>query len=291
MPAQPDPVTVLEAVDMKANNLETIGGNAIHVTHWGTTGPRVVMVHGSAQGSAVGGTRHFSAQARLGDRGWRVIVPDRPGHGQSPAPDRPDDPELDGRWVAELLGDGAHLVGHSFGGAVALAAAARRPSAVRSLTLIEPALQKVAVDLAPVRRFGLQVLASKIFSLSMASRARKFSALIRIPDDIRGGRSQEELTRMGQGIMALRLPTREEIQRNFKIIRDAQIPLLVVSGGWSPALEAVADRAAQLGGGKRLVIESPHHFPQLVSEEFNMALAGFMRAADGIERPLAPSKP
>ena len=117
----------------------------LNITRWGDAGPRVVMVHGSAQGSRVGGARHFSKQAALKDRGWQIVVPDRPGHGLSRAPGRPDDAELDGEWVAEMLEGGAHLVGHSFGGAVALAAAARRPEAVYSLTLIEPAMQALSL--------------------------------------------------------------------------------------------------------------------------------------------------
>ena len=36
-------------------------------------------------------------------------------------------------------GDGAHLVGHSYGGLAVLFAAARRPEATLSLTLLEPA--------------------------------------------------------------------------------------------------------------------------------------------------------
>lgn len=32
---------------------------SIHVTRWGPAGPRVVMVHGSSQGSEVGGDGHF----------------------------------------------------------------------------------------------------------------------------------------------------------------------------------------------------------------------------------------
>ena len=40
--------------------------------------------------------------------------------------------------MADLLGSGAHLAGFSYGGVIALLAAARRPEAVRSLTVIEP---------------------------------------------------------------------------------------------------------------------------------------------------------
>src|SRR5271165_4633819 len=113
---------------------------SIHVARWGHSGPRVVLVHGGAQGTPVGGESNFRAQQPLAQEGWQLIVPDRPGHGRSPDPGRPDDAEADGAWVAALLEDGAHLVGHSFGGCVALAAAARRPEAVRSLTLIEPGM-------------------------------------------------------------------------------------------------------------------------------------------------------
>ena len=38
-----------------------------------------------------------------------------------------------------MTGDGAHLVGHSYGGLGVLFAAARRPAATLSLTLLEPA--------------------------------------------------------------------------------------------------------------------------------------------------------
>lgn len=262
------------------DDLSMVGNTPIWLTRWGAEGERVVMVHGSAQGSEVGGAKHFAAQERLAARGWQVLVPDRPGHGRSPSPGRPDDAELDSAWVAELLGDGAHLVGHSFGGAVALAAAARRPGAVRSLTLIEPALQKLATDNADVRRFGISVLLSRIFALSMASRARKFAKLVRIPDEIRGGRSPEQLRRMGEGLSQLRLPDKAAITNQLVQMRDANVPMLVVTGGWSPAFEATADRVADIGGARRLVIASAHHFPQSVSDEFNVVLDEFMRRAE-----------
>ena len=139
----------------------------------------------------------------------------------------------------------------------------------------------LATDNADVRRFGVSALLSRIFSLSMASRARKFAKLVRIPDEIRGGRSPEQLRRMGEGLSQLRLPNRQAtITHQLVRMRDSHVPMLVVTGGWSPAFEATADRVAEIGDARRLVIESPHHFPQLVSDEFNVVLDGFMRGAE-----------
>ncbi len=257
-----------------------MGSETIHVTQWGEAGPKLVLVHGSAQGSKVGGDAHFAAQQRLSERGWQLIVPDRPGHGRSSNPGRPDDAELDGALVADLLGDGAHLVGHSFGGAVALAAAAQRPEAVRSLTLIEPALQKLAADDPRVRRFVLKIVGILLFSFSPAQRVRRFADLVGIPPEIRGGKDEAEMKAMGQALSRLKLPTRNEIRKQLETVRQAGIPLLVVSGGWSPAFTAVGDRTAEIGGGEHRIIPCPHHFPNLISDEFNEMLAAFMHAAD-----------
>jgi pimeloyl-ACP methyl ester carboxylesterase len=68
---------------------------------------------------------------------------DRRGFGESPDIER-SDYEVDASDVAKLLGDGAHLVGHSYGGAVAMLAAGLRPPIVRSLTLIEPSAFRLA---------------------------------------------------------------------------------------------------------------------------------------------------
>ena len=252
----------------------------VYVTRWGDAGSRVIMVHGSGQGSKVGGDGHFARQERLAGQGWQLLVPDRPGHGRSPAPGRPDDAEADGIWVAGLLEDGAHLVGHSFGGAVALAAAARRPGAVRSLTVIEPAMQKLAIHSPHVRRLVLTMIGINLFSLSDASRIRKVAQLLGIPDEIRGGKDPAELAAMGRSMRKLKIPAKADIRRELEMIRDAGIPFMVVSGGWSPAFEATCDAVAALGGGRREVIKSPHHFPQSISEEFNDLLDAFMRDAE-----------
>ena len=253
---------------------------ALHTTQWGGSGPLVVMVHGSAQGSEVGGDRHFSRQAALAGMGWRVVVPDRPGHGRRPSPGRPAAVAADGKLVAELLAGGAHLVGPAFGGCVALAAAAMRPSAVRSLTLIEPAMMPLAADLPAVQGFLKQMMEGAAAASTPAERVVGFARLIRIPDEIRGGSGTAELERMGKALEQLRLPPPPVLREQLGVVKASGIPLLIVEGGWSPAFAAVADRVAEVGGGQHVVVASSHHFPQLVSDEFNQLLVRFMVNAE-----------
>lgn len=64
-------------------------------------------------------------------------MPDRRGYDESPAADG-EDFLRDGDDITEVMGDGAHLAGHSYGGLGVMVAAARRPDATRSLVLLEP---------------------------------------------------------------------------------------------------------------------------------------------------------
>jgi pimeloyl-ACP methyl ester carboxylesterase len=106
--------------------------SGLFVEVWGDGTP-VVLVHGSL----ATGADEWQAQRPLADEGFRLLVLDRRGYGQSPTA-AGEDFLRDGEDIAELMGDGAHLVGHSYGGIGALLAAARRPDATLSLTLLEP---------------------------------------------------------------------------------------------------------------------------------------------------------
>ena len=91
----------------------------------------MLFVHGSVVGATT-----WKKQRALGKR-WTTKVLDRRGFGKSPETDR-DDFQADAQDICEALGDGAHLVAHSYGAIGAMLAARERPEAVHSLTLVEP---------------------------------------------------------------------------------------------------------------------------------------------------------
>lgn len=118
---------------------------------WGT-GARVVLVHGSLATGPV----EWEAQRPLVDKGYELVVPTRRAY--MPQSDSVgEDFRVDGEDVAELLGDGAHLVGHSYGGLVAMVAAAARPTAVHSLLLAEPPVFSIAAEHPDVARLREQL--------------------------------------------------------------------------------------------------------------------------------------
>jgi pimeloyl-ACP methyl ester carboxylesterase len=110
----------------------------VRSAHVGTDRETVVLLHGSASNSALWRHTKSALQSR-----YRCIAPDLIGYGSSAAwPQRAAfglDAEL--RAIEPLLrccADTLHLVGHSYGGVLALHLALADPGRVQSLTLIEP---------------------------------------------------------------------------------------------------------------------------------------------------------
>lgn len=260
----------------------------IHVTRRGDTGPKVLMIHGGVQGGIGGGPATFAKQAAWGDDGWQVLLPDRPGFGQSPTRG-PDDMEGDAAWVADMLGDGAHLVGHSFGGADALLAAARRPEAVRSLVLVEPAL----IPLLP----GSDVLKADARARADFLRMGRSWLAARTPEDYAtiflrslfrdaadagfGRNGPQEMHNLGCSLLRARFATAAAMRKAAETVAAHRIPTLVVSGGWSPTFDAVGEIAARLTHGRLVIVPAPNHFVQLVNaDEFNRIVTAFMTASE-----------
>lgn len=253
--------------------------DTIHVTRWGDRGPRVVLIHGGAQGTQSAGHKNFWAQEPLAAQGWQLIVPDRPGHGSSAAPGRRDDPAVDAAALTHLLGDGAHLVGHSFGGLVALAMVAARPDAVKSLTLIEPALHKVAVRHPAVRKAVLGLAWTMLMPYRPATKSRRAMGILGIPAD-QFELSEAELDSMGKALSKANFPSRSTMEGWLSLVRDKQIPFQILSGSASPSFIGVGETAAPRGGGTNLIVPSKHHFPQWEGTSFNAVLSHFWDKAE-----------
>jgi pimeloyl-ACP methyl ester carboxylesterase len=102
------------------------------------TGVPVVWLHSSG----MSGRQWRRAAGRAADAGLRAVVPDLSGHGASPVwPEpRPFSFELDVREVEALLDarGPAHLIGHSYGGFIALLAALAVPRQVLSVAVYDP---------------------------------------------------------------------------------------------------------------------------------------------------------
>jgi pimeloyl-ACP methyl ester carboxylesterase len=109
----------------------------LHVDDSGAGEP-VLLLHSSG----LSGRQWRRLVPELVKRGMRAVSPDLTGHGQSDAWPEPTpfSFRIDVERVQEILhGLGAaHVVGHSYGGLVALHAAIAAPSAIRSLNLYEP---------------------------------------------------------------------------------------------------------------------------------------------------------
>ena len=135
--------------------VETVeaGGRKISYAGAGDSGDVVLLVHG------YGGDRNswLFLQEPLAAR-HRVYALDLPGHGTSAKDVGDGSVDLLADAVLGVLdavgSDRAHLVGHSLGGAVVLAAAARSPGRIASLTLFAPAGFGPSISAGYVRGFA-----------------------------------------------------------------------------------------------------------------------------------------
>jgi pimeloyl-ACP methyl ester carboxylesterase len=238
-----------------------------------------VLVHGDV----TAGEAAWSRQRPLAER-WRLVVVDRRGFGDAPAPAGDpgrEDFEVDAADVAALTAaiGPVHLVGHSYGGVVALLAADREPDAVRSLTVIEPPAYAVARGnpdvealLARQRR-----LVEQARDLPPEEYLRRFLADVggdpdRVPSPL-----GDELERHTRVVMGFRPPWEAEIPLDR--LAGAGIPTLVVSGGHGGGFEAICDVIAGRLGAERSVIAGAGHNVPRVAEALNPLLERFWRGA------------
>jgi pyruvate dehydrogenase E2 component (dihydrolipoamide acetyltransferase) len=243
-----------------------VGGRKISYAGAGTNGDVILLVHG------YGGDRNswLFLQEPLAAR-HRVYALDLPGHGTS-AKDVGD-------GALEVLADAvtgvldalsisggavrAHLVGHSMGGAVALAVAARDPRRIASLTLIAPS------------GFGAEINAGYLRGFADAQTRRELKPVVgqlfadeslvtrQLVDDLL---AYKRLDGVDQALHAL-----ADTLLNGDAQRGDSAALLAALGGavpvtvvWGSADRVVpAAQAESVAGAVRRLIDGAGHMPHM----------------------------
>lgn len=183
----------------------------IHYTETGT-GDDVILIHCSS----ASGSEWAALSETLGDR-FHCIMPDQwscgrsdpwPGNGAFALAD-------EAAPIVEVIDRNAapvHLVGHSYGGGVALRIARERPGMIRSLTLIEPSVFHLLDGVGP----GEQQLYREISDVAEGVRQAVHSG------DLWGGMARFADYWSGDGTWSA-MPTEVRIkisQRLVKVVLD-----------------------------------------------------------------------
>ena len=244
----------------------------LFVDFWGTGTP-VVLVHGSL----ATGAEEWQAQRPLADEGYRLLVVDRRGYGQSPAAEG-EDFLRDAEDIADLMGDGAHLVGHSYGGLSALFAAARRPAATRSLALLEPGTFALGQHnpaartlVEKVRRLWDEDLPDQDWVIRFLEAVGSDPDALP-PELIAAAVPLVPVFRHGRPIWYSDLPLAE--------LAAARFPRLVVSGGHSSGFDAICDDLAERIGASRAVVAGAGHEVQFTGPPLNELLLALWRGTE-----------
>jgi pimeloyl-ACP methyl ester carboxylesterase len=117
----------------------------------------VVLIHGFGEDGTI-----WQYQVAALQTAYRLIVPDLPGSGQSPLPDKPLTIESMAESIMELLTakniNRCTLIGHSMGGYIALALAEKYPDKVDALVLFHSTAFADSAEKVNTRRRSIEFI-------------------------------------------------------------------------------------------------------------------------------------
>ncbi len=262
-------------------------GTTVHYGDVGTGDPIVCLHSGGSSGA------QWRRMAGHLDHQWRVLSIDHYGMGGTSAWPGPaalthDD---EGELVAELIaaiGQPAHLVGHSYGGAVALRMAVTKRAALASLTLIEPMampLLEQAGETAAMAEYN----ALRDRFLDGAEKGREEEALEPYVDYWNGagtwaGMADDARTKLiaRAGLLCGAFRANSSNPTTLDDCRGLSCPVLIVCGGRTrPPAERVTEVLADvIPGARRVVIPGAGHMSPLShAADVAAAIAGHLEGA------------
>ncbi len=232
--------------------------------------PRLLFVHGSV----VNAELTWAAQKPLAER-FDVVAPNRRGFPPGPDVERVDF-EDEAAWFDRFVEPGTHVIGHSYGGVIALLLAAKHPE-LGSLTVIEPPATSVARGVPAADEFAAG--AERLWNEGPRDPGeflRTFFAAVGTPAP--PGEFNAVLLQGARTLMVERLPSEAEIP--LDALAAAPFPKLVVTGGHHAAFEAIAAVLEERLGAERAVFPGAGHSVQRVGRPFNTLLANFVETAE-----------
>lgn len=264
---------------MTALRAVTVDGSPVHVLESGA-GPAVLMLHGSGPGTTASGAWAATAQA-LGTS-WHLVAPDQAGFGRTPIPaGRRGGLRL---WTEQAAGlmdalgvDQYAVVGHSMGGAVALALAAARPEQVTHVVAVSTmgapgaplSADLDAIWAAPAGPVGARDMLSRLVfdqalvtesavdarAAAMRAGAAAFASLFPPPRT----RWADDLALSPQTLATVRAPV--------LLVHGAQDRVTPIATAALPLLDHLADARLYVLGrcGHVPAIEHPHDFRRLLA--------------------------
>ena len=253
-------------------------------------GHPVLLVHGQPGL----GSDWEQVAARLRDH--RLLIVDRPGYGRSG--DRTTTLEGNAEILAALLEERgaapATVVGHSYGGGVAILLAAHRPELVAGLVLVGSVGRAASLTVADramaVPVLGDAITAAGLFAvgrvlprLRAATGAHRYPGLdwlrASLPDDTYEGVSAEKGRKVWHSFVAEQRTLLDEIAGIEAALGSIRAPTAVLSGAWDLVVPPVvaASIAAAVPGAELVSVARTGHF---VPRDAPATVAAAVRAVE-----------
>ena len=236
-----------------------VNGQTLNYIEAGT-GPTVILIHGS-----VGDYREWSNQVTALTQHYHVIAYSRRFHWPNSSPGSDADASLDQQvndlfeFIKAARVGPVHIVGHSFGGAIALSFTLLHRELVLSLVLAEPAVSGVLAktpenDTLLKESQAIRAKMKEVFPTGNDELIVKTYADHVAPGDFERANAEEKKM-LFDNVSAFQLDFNS--QRPPFTCEDAQkinVPVLVLAGNQSPmGLQRMAETTAQCIKGARFV--------------------------------------